>query len=84
VPAARPRRLRRRRHALTVERELALLIGPRHDDEIEALRPIFTEYRHRFHNDDWGVRYFEHGLDDRDAEDEDVSNDRLAPGLPGV
>jgi hypothetical protein len=65
----RPRRSRRARHALTMERDIALRIGPSpfggSESDDDVLYPVWLEHRHRFGPDDWGTRRFEHGVDDR-------------------
>lgn len=79
----RPRRQRRSRHALTLDRYMALTIGPRDDDELDELRAVFEEHRRRFEDRDWAVRYFERGIDDRafTGEDDELP---VGVGCPGL
>jgi hypothetical protein len=69
VPVRR-RRQRRHRTALTLDRFVALTIGPRDGEPLDELRAVFVEHRRRFEDGDWAVRYFEQGIDDRERRDE--------------
>jgi hypothetical protein len=62
---------------------MALSIGPRDDDELDELRAVFDEHRRRFDDRDWAVRYFERGIDDRDAHDDGLAVGVGCPGLAG-
>lgn len=76
----RPRRQRRSRHALTLDRWIALTVGPRPGEPLDELRAVFAEHRRRLDDTDWAVIVFEKGLPDpRDAVGED-----LPVGCPGL
>jgi hypothetical protein len=80
----RPRRQRRSRHALTLDRYMALSIGPRTDEPLDELRAVFAEHRRRFDDGDWAVQVFEKGLPDyREPHDAGLAAGVGCPGLPG-
>ena len=80
----RARRVRRSRHALTLQMFMALTLGPA-DGEVDALRPIYLEHKERFGSDSWAVRFYEHGIDDRPRDDRDAAEvDDTDAVLPGT
>ena len=60
---------------------MALTIGPRDDGELDELRAVFAEHRRRFEDGDWAMRYFEHGIDDREPHDDGLA---VGVGCPGL
>jgi hypothetical protein len=62
----RPRRGRQSAHALSMQADVDLVIGPRDDDDLAALEAIFNEHRWRYGDTSWAVQYWIHGSDKRD------------------
>jgi hypothetical protein len=62
---------------------MALSLGPWPDEPLDELRAVFAEHRRRFDDGDWAVRYFEHGIDERESTGGD---DELPAGVgcPGL
>jgi hypothetical protein len=79
----RPRRSRRARNALTIQRFMALTVGPSGGSEpLNVLEAVFREHRRRFASGDWGVSVFEEGQDPYLPLS--VDDDPREVGLPGV
>jgi hypothetical protein len=79
----RPRRSRRSRNALTLQAFIDLAIGPNGASEhyLGALEAIYREHRRRFDPEHWCVRYWEHGIDDREpVEVVEPTTDAELPG----
>jgi hypothetical protein len=62
---------------------MALTVGPRDGEDLDELRAVFSEHRRRFEDGDWAVRYFEHGIDDREPHDDGLAVGVGCPGLAG-